>query len=234
MRTTETNHGSKEALGGRWRLDPRRSSVEFRARHFWGLGTVEGHFDGYEGRLELSADPAIELTIDASSVQSGNPKRDRHLRSADFFDAGNHARVRFRLRLGRPAGRHAESAWAPARPRPVDHARARRAGPPSQRRARYRGRHHCSAPRIGDDLEPARDDPASQRAARQRLPDLRCGRSRLTQPASHPYSGNGDAPPPCRAGGARRRPRGGTPSARVPSRGSCVRVEARGKWPSDG
>lgn len=86
---------SDETLVGRWQLDPQRSSVEFRAGQFWGLGTVKGHFDDYEGRLDLSADPAIELTIDAASVQTGNRRRDQHLRSADFFDAENHPRVRF-------------------------------------------------------------------------------------------------------------------------------------------
>ena len=39
------------------------------------------------GRLDLSANPAAELTIDAASVQTGNRRPDQHLRSADFFDA---------------------------------------------------------------------------------------------------------------------------------------------------
>ena len=92
---TLTNDRLDATLVGRWQLDPQRSSVEFRARHFWGLGTVKGHFDDYEGRLDLSADPAIELTIDAANVQTGNPKRDQHLRSAEFFDAENHPSVQF-------------------------------------------------------------------------------------------------------------------------------------------
>ena len=92
---TLTNDRLDETLVGRWQLDPQRSSVEFRVGHFWGLGTVKGHFDDYEGRLDLSADPAIELTIDAANVQTGNPKRDQHLRSAEFFDAENHPSVQF-------------------------------------------------------------------------------------------------------------------------------------------
>ena len=92
---TLPNHRSDDTLTGRWELDPHRSSVEFRARHFWGLMTVKGHFDAYAGRLDLSADPAIELTIDAASVQTRNRKRDDHLRSADFFDAENQPWVRF-------------------------------------------------------------------------------------------------------------------------------------------
>ena len=86
---------SDETLAGRWQLDPQRSSVEFRVGNFWGLAHVSGHFDDYEGRLDLGADPAIELTIDAASLQTGNRKRDEHLRSADFFDAEHEPRVRF-------------------------------------------------------------------------------------------------------------------------------------------
>jgi polyisoprenoid-binding protein YceI len=92
---TTTNHRHVETILGTWQLDPQRSTIEFRARHFWGLATVQGHFDDYRGRLDLGADPAIELTIDAASVQTGNPKRDRHLRSADFFDAENYPKLRF-------------------------------------------------------------------------------------------------------------------------------------------
>jgi polyisoprenoid-binding protein YceI len=69
--------------------------VQFRTRKFWGLVTVQGHFDAYKGQFELNADPAIELMINAASVRTGIPKRDRHLRSADFLDAENHPRVRF-------------------------------------------------------------------------------------------------------------------------------------------
>ena len=92
---TLPDHRRDETLVGRWQLDPQRSSVEFRVGHFWGLATVEGRFDEYEGRLDLTDDPAIELTIDAANVQTGNRRRDQHLRSAAFFDAENHPRVRF-------------------------------------------------------------------------------------------------------------------------------------------
>jgi polyisoprenoid-binding protein YceI len=91
---SHTSHRS-QTISGRWQLDPRRSSVEFRVRALWGVGTVKGHFDSYEGRLDLSATPAIELAIDADSLQTGNRRRDRHLRSPDFFDAEKHPRVRF-------------------------------------------------------------------------------------------------------------------------------------------
>jgi polyisoprenoid-binding protein YceI len=96
MSITNSNHRSGETLGGSWQLDSRRSSVEFRVGGFWGLARVKGHFVDYRGTLDLSADPAIELTIDAASVDTGNERRDEHLRSGDFFDAESHPRVQFR------------------------------------------------------------------------------------------------------------------------------------------
>jgi polyisoprenoid-binding protein YceI len=86
---------STDLTTGVWRLDPKRSSVEFHVGHLWGLGTVKGRFDSYEGVLDLEGDPAMVLTIDAASVQTGNPKRDQDLRSAHFFDVEQHPYVRF-------------------------------------------------------------------------------------------------------------------------------------------
>ncbi len=80
---------------GLWHIDPARSRIEFRAPTLWGLATVRGHFDSYEGTLDLQRSPAIELTIDAASVDTKLGLRDRHLRSADFFDVSNHPQVRF-------------------------------------------------------------------------------------------------------------------------------------------
>ncbi len=78
-----------------WRVDPARSSIEFHVRHFYGLMTVKGHFDRYEGTLALGSEPAVALTIDAASLDTKNAKRDAHLRSADFFDVEHHPQVRF-------------------------------------------------------------------------------------------------------------------------------------------
>ena len=80
---------------GTWLLDPARSSAEFHVRHFYGLMTVKGRFDRYQGSLDLSARPAVELVIDADSLDTKQKQRDKHLRSDDFFDVVNHPQVRF-------------------------------------------------------------------------------------------------------------------------------------------
>jgi polyisoprenoid-binding protein YceI len=77
------------------RLDPDRSSVEFQVPNFYGLMTVKGRFTAYDGTLELGAHPQVRLTIAADSLDTGHPKRDKHLRSEDFFDVEHHAEVRF-------------------------------------------------------------------------------------------------------------------------------------------
>jgi polyisoprenoid-binding protein YceI len=79
-----------------WRIDPARSSVEFEVPGFWGgLIQVKGRFDRYDGTLDLRRTPAVELTIDADSVNTNNARRDKHLRSDDFFGVATHAHVRF-------------------------------------------------------------------------------------------------------------------------------------------
>lgn len=78
-----------------WRIDPDRSSVEFEVATLWGLMTVAGRFESYDGALALTSTPAIELTIDAESLDTNHAVRDEHLRSAEFFDVENHPYVRF-------------------------------------------------------------------------------------------------------------------------------------------
>ena len=80
---------------GAWELDPTRSTVSFAVPFWWGFGTVKGRFRQFAGRLELGARPAIELTIDAASVETGSEWRDHRLRSEDFFAVARDPYIRF-------------------------------------------------------------------------------------------------------------------------------------------
>jgi len=82
-----------------WKLDPSHSDAEFCARHLMICG-VRGLLHGISGTLEFDpAHPeqgAVEVAIEASTLSSGNPERDEHLKSADFLDVANHPTLRFR------------------------------------------------------------------------------------------------------------------------------------------
>jgi polyisoprenoid-binding protein YceI len=96
MMSATTASPEQQVTARRWTVDPARSTVEFRVRTFWGLSTVSGHFDHFDGFYTIGADgPEVELTIDADSLDTGNKSRDKHLRSADFFSVAEHPQVRY-------------------------------------------------------------------------------------------------------------------------------------------
>ena len=100
MSTKPTNAADAPGIQHlRWRIDPQRSSVEFHVRAVYGLQTVKGRFERYDGTLDLVPRPSIALTIEADSLNTNNARRDKHLRSADFFDTANHPQVRFESQL---------------------------------------------------------------------------------------------------------------------------------------
>ena len=82
----------------RYEIDPAHSSATFAVRHF--VSQVPGRFDQLSGALaydpENPAASSVEITIDAASIDTNNPKRDTHLRSADFFDVENHPSLTFK------------------------------------------------------------------------------------------------------------------------------------------
>jgi polyisoprenoid-binding protein YceI len=81
---------------GTWNVEPSGSRLEFAVKTMWGLATVKGRFERFEGLLEVQRDRARgELTIEAASLETGHPKRDTHLRSADFFDVSDQPTVSF-------------------------------------------------------------------------------------------------------------------------------------------
>ena len=79
-----------------WTVDPDATAVEFAVKTFWGLMTVHGRFDRFDGSYEVGpGGTTIEFTIDADSLDTGHAARDKHLRSTDFFHVAEHPHVRF-------------------------------------------------------------------------------------------------------------------------------------------
>jgi polyisoprenoid-binding protein YceI len=72
-----------------WKLDPTHTSVEFSVKHLM-ISTVKGRFADVEGTVTVPGDAVgdatVEVVIKAASIDTRNEQRDRHLRSADFFD----------------------------------------------------------------------------------------------------------------------------------------------------
>jgi polyisoprenoid-binding protein YceI len=88
-------------FAGEWALDGARSSVSFRSSSLWGLMKVKGTFRGLrgEGHLDPSGSVRGHLVIETSSVDTGNKRRDRHLRADDFFAVSKHPQIVFELNL---------------------------------------------------------------------------------------------------------------------------------------
>jgi len=90
--TSDAPAGPLAVAAGTWALDPSKSSAELRTKAMWGLVPVKATFAVVAGGGTVSQDGALTgtVTIDAASVNTGNQKRDTHLRSADFFETDTH------------------------------------------------------------------------------------------------------------------------------------------------
>lgn len=85
-------------ITGDYTIDPAHTRLGFVARHAM-VTKVRGNFDDFSGTAHVdTANPAaskVDLTISAASVKTGNPDRDGHLQSADFFGAQDNPNITF-------------------------------------------------------------------------------------------------------------------------------------------
>ena len=82
-----------------WDFDLVHSSVNFHVRHLM-VSKVHGRFTKWGGTLELDDEDLtrsrVDITIDAASIDTQEPKRDDHLRSADFLEVDKFPSLTFR------------------------------------------------------------------------------------------------------------------------------------------
>jgi polyisoprenoid-binding protein YceI len=85
-----------------WIFEPGHTAIGFRARHMM-VTWVRGHFKDVHGTLDFDWDQCLESTFegeaDATKLWTGEPERDAHLRSADFFDVETHPKLSFNGKL---------------------------------------------------------------------------------------------------------------------------------------
>ncbi len=91
-----------------WKIDAAHSLVEFAVKHLM-ISTVKGRFGDVEGTVaasdDLFSDAAVDIRIGVASIDTRQPDRDAHLRSADFFDVDQYPTIAFRsTRVERTGG----------------------------------------------------------------------------------------------------------------------------------
>ncbi|MDO1444800.1 YceI family protein [Rhodocytophaga aerolata] len=81
-----------------WQIDPAHSKIGFTVTHLV-ISEVEGSFKKVDAKMVSTkpdfTDSQIEFSADVNSIDTENEDRDKHLKSADFFDAANHDKIKF-------------------------------------------------------------------------------------------------------------------------------------------
>jgi polyisoprenoid-binding protein YceI len=82
-----------------WNIDPAHTEIIFSVRHMM-ITNVRGRFDRFDGTIDFDeADPtntAVDIKIEAASINTNNSDRDTHLRSADFLNAEQYPHLAFK------------------------------------------------------------------------------------------------------------------------------------------
>ena len=95
MERTQSSAGTAKALAqsaGTWTLDPSETIVELHTKAMWGMAKVKASFAALRGSAVVSPEGEVRgnFVVDAASVDTGNAKRDAHLRSKAFFEVDSY------------------------------------------------------------------------------------------------------------------------------------------------
>ncbi len=95
------------AASSTWQIDPAHTAAQFAVKHMM-ISTVRGEFKGVTGAVVWDdADitkSSVNVSIDAATVNTGEPKRDADLRSDHFFEVAKYPTITFRSTRVEPAG----------------------------------------------------------------------------------------------------------------------------------
>ncbi|GAB1421688.1 YceI family protein [Anaerolineales bacterium] len=82
-----------------WNFDPAHSNAEFSVKHMM-ISTVRGSMSDLKGSIDFDpenpGDSSVQATFNVTSINTGMPDRDNHLRSADFFDVEKYPTIEFK------------------------------------------------------------------------------------------------------------------------------------------
>jgi polyisoprenoid-binding protein YceI len=95
------------ALAATWEIDPSHSSAAFTIRHLM-VSNVHGQFSNVKGLVKVDdkdmTKSSVDATVDATSINTADAKRDEHLKSADFLDTAKFPTFSFKSTKVEKAG----------------------------------------------------------------------------------------------------------------------------------
>lgn len=98
--------GSSARANEIFKFDQAHSTIAFKVRHM--LGSAKGKFTKFSGTIEVDREhpekSSVVVTIQATSIDTANAKRDEHLRTADFFDVRQYPEITFKSRRVKQTG----------------------------------------------------------------------------------------------------------------------------------